>query len=493
MHLIDRLIASVAPGWALARVRSRALLNAYEAGKPSSQRKIKGDNSSADRRNQRAGAALRGIARELDENHDLARGVLNVMVAAIVGARGIGIEPQPRRLDGTIDADLSARLRTLWVDWCRRPEVTGELQWTQVQRLACRSWLRDGELLVQHIEGTRPDLDHGTRVPYSLELLEADQLPIDKTDLAAGIVQGVEKNAWGRPRAYHLLKQHPGDSVYSALLLETKRVPADIILHLKLVDRVRQTRGVSVFASVMRRLDDLKDYEDSERIAARIAAAMAVAIKRDPDLAVAGDLPASGSREFVISPGMVWDNLVPGESVEPIVANRPNPALEPFVNDQVRRVAAGTGVSYSSVSKRYDGTYSSQRQELVESWGAYATLQDEFIAQLVMPIWRRFVALALASGKLGRLPRGIDLQRLDDADYRGPVMPWIDPVKEVEGAERRIAARLRARAQEIRGFGEDPADVREQIRQERAQDEADGLAPPPPPQPTTPEPAPNPA
>ena len=167
-----------------------------------------------------------------------------------------------------------------------------------------------------------------------------------------------------------------------------------------------------------------------------------VAIKRDPELITSGaDLPTSGSREFVIAPGMVWDNLAPGESVEPIVASRPNPALEPFVNGQVRRIAAGTGASYSSISRNYDGTYSSQRQEMVESWGAYATLQNEFIAQFVMPVWRRFVALALAAGKLGRLPRGIDLLRLDDADYRGPVMPWIDPVKEVEGAERRIAER----------------------------------------------------
>lgn len=495
MNLLDRAIAAVSPGWAARRARSRALLAAYEAVKPSSQRKLKGDNGSADRRNQRAVNVIRGIARELDENHDLARGVLNVLVANVVGPNGIGIEPQPRRSDGRIDARVAARLRALWVDWCRRPDVTGELQWTQLQRLVCRCWLRDGEVLAQHLDGLRPDLDHGTRVPYSLELIEADLLPLDKTDAAAGIVQGVEKDAWGRPRAYHLYRQHPGDGLRYVLSADTKRVPAERLLHLKLVDRLRQTRGVSVFASVMRRLDDLKDYEDSERVAARIAAAMAVAIKRSPELydGNASALPASGAREFAIAPGMVWDNLAPGESVEPIVASRPNPALEPFVNDQVRRIAAGTGASYSTLAKRYDGTYSAQRQELVEAYAAYGALQDEFIAQFVMPVWRRFVAIAQATGRLGDLPRALDLARLDDADYRSPVMPWIDPLKEVEAAERRIAARLRSRAQEIRAIGGDPADVREQIKTERAQDTADGLDPPAPPKPATPEPAPNPA
>lgn len=475
MNIIDRVIAALSPAWAAERARSRSILAAYESTQPSRQRKTKGDNSSADVRNKNA-SIMRGIARELDENHDLARGVLNVLVANVSGSGGIGIEPQPRRADGSIDAVIAARLRALWVDWCRQPDVTGEMQWTQVQRLVCRAWLRDGEILAQHVEGVRHDIDHGTRVPYSIELIEADLLPMDKNDEALGIVQGVENNAWGRARAYHLLKSHPGNSLRNTLNAETKRVPADAMLHLKLVDRIRQTRGVSVFASVIKRLDDLKDYEESERVAARIAAAMAVSIKRAPELydGNSAALPASGSREFAIAPGMVWDNLAPGESIEPIAATRPNPGLEPFVNDQIRRVAAGTGTSYSALSKRYDGTYSAQRQELVEAYNAYGTLQDEFIAQFVMPVWRRFVATANASGMLGRLPRGTDVVRLDDADYRGPVMPWIDPLKEIQAADMRIAARLRSRSQEIRAIGADPSDVREQIKNERAQDVEDG-------------------
>lgn len=63
---------------------------------------------------------------------------------------------------------------------------------------------------------------------------------------------------------------------------QTKFVPANRMLHLKNVHRIRQMRGVSVFASVLNRFDDLKDYEESERIAAKIAASMAAYIKRAP-------------------------------------------------------------------------------------------------------------------------------------------------------------------------------------------------------------------
>ncbi len=56
--------------------------------------------------------------------------------------------------------------------------------------------------------------------------------------------------------------------------------------------------------------------------------------------------------------------------------------------------AAGMGTSYSSLSKNYNGTYSAQRQELVEQYGAYGVLSMEFIHQLARPITERFVAMA---------------------------------------------------------------------------------------------------
>jgi capsid protein len=84
-------------------------------------------------------------------------------------------------------------------------------------------------------------------------------------------VQGVELNSWGRPRAYHIYKNHPGDGLtYSS---DTKRVSADRMFHLKLVKRLHQVRGVSVFASTLARFDDIKEIDESERVAARVAAA----------------------------------------------------------------------------------------------------------------------------------------------------------------------------------------------------------------------------
>lgn len=44
--------------------------------------------------------------------------------------------------------------------------------------------------------------------------------------------------------------------------------------------RLHQVWGLSVFASAMSRFEDVKDYEESERIAAKVAASMTFQIKK---------------------------------------------------------------------------------------------------------------------------------------------------------------------------------------------------------------------
>ncbi|MFK5131516.1 phage portal protein, partial [Glaesserella parasuis] len=142
------------------------------------------------------------------------------------------------------------------------------------------------------------------------------------------------------------------------------------------------------------RLADLKDYEESERVAARIAAALTMYIKKgDPALFDPDDV-SKENRYFDIAPGQVVDDLKPGEDIGLINSNRPNTNLESFRNGQLRATAAGTRSSYSSIARDYNGTYSSQRQELVESFEGYAVLQDHFVASISRPIYREWLRMA---------------------------------------------------------------------------------------------------
>jgi len=126
-------------------------------------------------------------------------------------------------------------------------------------------------------------------------------------------------------------------------------------------------------------------------------------------------------------------------------------------------VASGIGTTFSSLARCYDGTYSAQRQELVEGWGIYGIVGAEFASQFVRPVYERALGTAILAGLL-RIPAEIDPDTLDDALYIGPQMPWIDPSKEAKAWET-LERNGHASGPEIcRRRGQNPDDVIEQER-----------------------------
>ena len=189
--ITDRLVAWISPEAGVRRARARAVLAYYEAARADRLRKGRRETGSANDAIGRAGANLRNQAWHFEQNYDLALGTLDTLVRNVVGPNGIGIEPQPRREDGSIDDELARAILELWSDWSTRPEVTALHDWASAQRMMCRSWLRDGEVFAQALIGAVPYLTHGTRVPYSIEMLECDFVPLDLEGSSPTVRQGV--------------------------------------------------------------------------------------------------------------------------------------------------------------------------------------------------------------------------------------------------------------------------------------------------------------
>jgi len=441
----------------------------YEGAKPSRLRKLHREGGSPNSLVEQGAVVLRAQARFLERNHDLSRGIIRTLVNNVVGPTGIGVEPQPRRADGTIHEAYAAALRSAWADWQRRPEVTWRHTWAKAQRMLARVWFRDGEAFAQMI-GRVPYLDHGTRVPFSLELFEPDMVPMSFTDPARKIRQGIETNAWGRTVGAWVHKTHPGDAPALLSTADLKRIPAEDLLHLMRPDRLHQLRGVSEFAAVIARLEDLKEYENSEQIAAKLAADLTLYIKRhSPDGFDPGQdarsVDSDGKpipREIDFEPGSIIDNLAVGEDIGFIDTKRPNPNAITWRMGQLRAVASGIGASYSSIARDYDGTYSAQRQELVEQWVHYAVLTDEFTGMVIRPVWERFVRNADLSGVVP-IPADVVPETADDALYIGQSMPWIDPVKEANAWLILTRAGFASEVEVMRRRGVNPMDVLEQV------------------------------
>lgn len=462
----ERLLAVTASDKTALRSVSGTLLpkikaGTHEATRRSRQRKLDVDGGSGNHIVGMDAKQLRDSARAMCRDYDVARNGINVLVQNTVGS-GIDVMPAPRRKGGTVDRALAQSLRDLWDAWWDRPEVTWQHDFGKCQQLLATAWFRDGEAFWQQLLGPVDYLDHGTDVPLSLELLEADLVPLDLNDPGRNILQGVERNAWGRIVAYHVFKQHPGDG--TGWRIETKRVSADQMRHLAQIDRIHQVRGLSVFASVINRIRDIQDYENSERIAAKVAASYCAQIIKDASLAdgqAAGDTGAALDRAYrslTMVPGMIGDDLAPGETLDIIDSKRPNPNIDTYLNGQLRRMAGGIGSSFSSLSLNYNGTYSAQRQELVEKYGAYAMLGEQFVARVMRPIWADFVRGAVLTGKV-ILPKGWTLQELTAAVFIRPQMPWIDPLKEALAMGERVDRGWMADQQAITQSGNDPEEV----------------------------------
>lgn len=112
---------------------------------------------------------------------------------------------------------------------------------------------------------------------------------------------------------------------------------------------------------------------------------------------------------------MIIDNVAVGEEIGMIDSNRPNPNLLTFRQGSCARLPQVWAAA--SIARDYSGTYSLQRQELVEQWIYYAMLCNKFVGQSMHWIdllkgalaWHSLVEDGFASeGRLMRR-RGVSL------------------------------------------------------------------------------------
>lgn len=450
---IDRTIAYLWPMAGLRRAQARRAFSFYtghESAKPSRSRRFSRNTQSGESLAQTDAVAIRNQARQLERDMDIARGALDKLVDFTIGS-GINVEPQPKRRDGSIHEEFAQILAARYAEWSKWPEVTWTHNRGAMERLAARTLYRDGEVFGQLITGPRADQAYGSPINVAIECLEPDLLPYDDLFGESGrIRQGIERNLWGRPVRYHFYKQHPGDDRYG-IVFDTKAVPAERVLHVRNVDRFGQLRGISLFASVAPRLQDTLEYETDERMAAKMAASMVMKITRG-DASMWGEF---GNKTWDpekpplwrMDGGIIYTNTSPGEDVEFFDTRRPNVNAEPFTEMQIRRAAAGFGLSYSAMSRNYNGTYSAQRQELVENWPHYHALTGIFVAQWSQPAYEAIVAdIVLREG----MPLDVDPRTVFDADFLGPPMPWIDPEKEANAQIMLVQACFKSSAAVIR-------------------------------------------
>lgn len=422
---------------------------------------------------------LRARSRELAMNNDYARKYLGMCVTNIVGPAGITFQNKVKDPGGVLDKNVNNSVETAFDEWAKKgsASVCGKLSWIDIQRLVIQSVARDGEVLVRKVRGA------GNKYRFALQVIEADLLDENyNLDLGNGnqIRMGVESDKWGRPVAYHVFKNHPGDYMHGTTydIGRYERIPAEDMVHLFDTVRPGQSRGVPWMHSAMTRLNMLGGYEEAELVAARVGASKMGFFTKNGE----GNYDTSagaGSDEMLVEaePG-TFETLPEGMDFKPWDPTHPAGNFPFFLKAMLRGVASGLGVAYNSLASDLESVnYSSIRAGSIEERDNWRIRQGWFIEQFCQPVFEGWLDAALINGLLGGakpLPYS-KFDKFNAPSWKVRGWEWVDPLKDMKANIEAVNSGMATRTQILAEQGLDIEQVFEELAAEKKLATENGL------------------
>lgn len=378
---------------------------------------------------------LRGASRSLVRDNAEASRYVQMIGENVIGHKGIQLQMEFRTTRDDPATAVNDKIEAAWEEWGypENCDAGKRLSWTEMQSLILRAIAQDGEALVRMIRGA--DNAFG----FALQVIDADQLdetyggalPV-KLDNGNEVRMGVEVDPrFAAPVAYHLWSQHPSE--YGSPVRKRERILAEDLIHLYMVLRPGQTRGVPWFAPVLIAQKMCAGYEEAEIVAARMGASNFATVEIDPEKAGGLAEPAAGESELPMemSPGLIA-RLNPGESLHGTDFNHPSTAFGPFVKNIKRSIAAGLNVSYTSLTGDLEAVnYSSIRAGLLSERDFYRALQTWTVCHFHRIVFREWSKYA---GTFGQIPIRQPNEYVRAASWKPRGWKWVDPLNDVQAA-----------------------------------------------------------
>lgn len=430
--------------------------------------------------------ALRARSRDAAQNDDHMRAFLRLIEVNVVGRCGFNVQAKPRSQTGRADMIAAKAIEEALAEQSERGawDITGQLSRSGFDRLGLRTTAMDGEVLIRIHEGD-PEAPTG----FAVELIDSEALDLDYSDdLRNGhrVRMGVEMTPRRRPVAYHLFAESDARGGFGTYRTgERVRVPAADIIHAYLPEWVWGTRGIPWASTALRRMAMLAGYEEAAITAARAAAVKGAKYTyqewADPNAMPGGAALPQGGISQDLSPGS--NEVVPyGMDLQPLDWSWPNTDHGAFVKEALRGIASGLGPSYNALASDLEGvSYSSLRQGALAERDLWMTLQDWWIDWVTRPIYLRWLAYALRTGRVSRRngsAYGMDQwPGLSRVLIQGRRWPWVDPAKDLDAASMSVALGVQSVSAIIREAGRDPDDVWEELAADLERLRAMGLNP----------------
>ena len=424
---------------------------------------------------------LRERSRDLVRNNPHAKNAVRTICSNVIGPNGIKLQSQIRkqRSGGKLDQKVNDSIEMAWREWGHYDSchTAGRLCFQDIERLCLSSLIESGEVFIRIVKKTFGR----SKVPFALEIYEADQLDDDYTGQSTvkdnKWRMGVELDEWGRAKTYAFLTEHPGDTPFP-IQENMKRhmlLPADEVIHLYVTERPGQTRGVPWMATAIQPLHHLSGFQESSLIRARASSAlMGFITSPEGELDPGGEV-YEGDRVSEFSPGQ-WNYLGAGQNVTIPDMDSPSGEFEPFMRAMLRSMASGIGVSYESLSRDYStSNYSSSRLALLEDRAQFRTIQNYLIENFHTRVFDTFLDMAVLSGRLNLPTFDTETERYKRVKFIPRSFEWIDPIKECQANKEAVKAGFKTQTQVLMEQGHDLDEVLTERKREVEQAKELGL------------------
>lgn len=420
-------------------------------------------------------------SRDLIRNNGIASGAVQTLVDNVVGGgfKLVSI-PDNRILDQEKEwlENWARKVEALWRVWTETNncDASGRMNFNTMTEMIFRTSVVSGEALALVLWLPQQDCPFATRI----QLIEPDHLSNpNNTFNTPTLRDGVEINQYGEPQAYHITKYHPTD--YSGVNY-WQRIPAKTsfgrkrILHVYDMERVGQSRGKPLFASIMPLFKMLDHYERSELQASVVNAMIAAFIETPLDGESLAELFGGTTKDY-LEARKEWNiklqggsviSMFPGDKVAPFTPSRPNSAFGAFVENVLRHIGTGLNIPLELLTKDFSKTnYSSARASLLEAWRFFNSRRLWLAHNWARPVYELFLEECVNKGLIEAPDFYKNKASWSRCKWIGAGRGWIDPVKEAQASQLRMEIGLSTLEDECASQGLDWEEVLEQRAREQ--------------------------
>jgi lambda family phage portal protein len=372
---------------------------------------------------------------------------------------------------------LKAEIEEKFDKWARRTEFYLK------QATAAREIFEAGEVFCRF--HSRPS-SWSLSVPLDIELIEGEQVPVFLNQMQAGqlspssssntIRTGIEFDPDKRIAAYHMYREHPGETMFYSLTgLQFVRIPASEVLHAFKPLRAGLLRGQPHLASALVLLHEIGKYTDAAIVKKQIQTMFAGFVKKTAPDADIIPIDTTAVSAPVVPPSLPFgvslstietgtlQELFPGEDI--VFPSLPQDNdIETFLSVCLHQFAASIGATYEQITGDLRGVNLSSIRYGVQcaERKMYHFQRFVLICQLLQPIVKRWLKEAVLAGELvlpfyARRP-----ELYENVAWRTPGSKFMDPLVDAQAAVLRIRAGLSSREEEASLIGADAATIDKQ-------------------------------